>query len=145
LGKASLTIISPAGRSYANASTVLFVAIKLCRISSSIMHSHTLPPALISPALHSPSVSPSEQISRFLGIDVQLVQVSPFKSDERVCEAPPGDGEKAGWEEQVQVDKVKGEGEVVTGFADGYPLLIANEGESPASHLGRYVSASVLT
>jgi uncharacterized protein YcbX len=88
-------------------------------------------------------MSPSEQISRFLGIDVQLVQVSPFKSDERVCEAPPGDGEKAEWEEQAQVDKARGE--VVTGFADGYPLLIANEGESPASYLGRYVSASVLT
>jgi hypothetical protein len=143
LGKASLTIISPAGRSYANASPVFLVETKLCRIPSSIMHGHTLPPALIPPALHSPSKSPSEQISRFLGIDVQLVQVSPFKTDKRVCEPPPGDGEKAEWEEQAQVDKAKGE--VVTGFADGYPLLIANEGESPASHLGRYVSASVLT
>jgi hypothetical protein len=78
-----------------------------------------------------------------LGIDVQLVQVSPFKTDERVCDPPPGVGEKAEWEEQAQVDKAKGE--VVTGFADGYPLLIANEGESPDSYLGRYVSASVLT
>ena len=101
------------------------------------MHGHTLPPALIPPALHSPSMSPSEQISRFLGIDVQLVQVSPFKTDERVCEAPPGDGEKAEWEEQTQVDKAKGDGEVVTGFADGYPLLIANEGKSPAQNFGQ--------
>jgi uncharacterized protein YcbX len=72
-------------------------------------------------------MSPSEQISRFLGIDVQLVQVSPFKTDERVCEAPPGQGEKAEWEEQAQVNR--GKNEVVTGFADGYPLLIANEGK----------------
>lgn len=101
------------------------------------MHGHTLPPALIPPALHSPSKSPSEQISRFLGIDVQLVQVSPLKTDERVCDPPPGDGEKAEWEEQAQVDKARGE--VITGFADGYPLLIANEGESTNSGLVKVV------
>lgn len=139
MGKASITIISTAGRSYANASPVFLVDFQLFRIPSSIMHGHTLPPALIPPAFHSPSMSPSEQISRFLGIDVQLVQVSPFKTDERVCRPPPGVGEKAEWEEEVQEDKVKGEGEVVTGFADGYPLLIANEGEFPARDLVKAV------
>ena len=92
------------------------------------MHGHTLPPALLVPALHSPSTSPSAQISRFLGIDVQLVRVSPIKEDVRRCDAPPGEGEKTEWEEESL--RLGASGEVTTGFADGYPLLIANEGES---------------
>ena len=51
-----------------------------------------------------------------------------------MCEVPPGVGEGEEWVEGLGkmrgVDEDDEEGEVVTGFADGYPLLIANEGKS---------------
>lgn len=123
------------------------------RIPSSILHGGTIPPSLLVPAsvnlnpnlttASHPTPSPSEQLSTYLRTPVQLIRTSPLKADQRKCEVPPGLKEAEEWVEGVarmrEVGKgvgrtdgagVEEEEDVVTGFADGYPLLIANEGKS---------------
>jgi hypothetical protein len=102
----------------------------------------SIPPSLLVPACTinstdlNPTPSPSEQLSTYLKTSVQLIRTSPLKEDRRKCEVPPGIGEAEEWVEGLdrlrQSGVVNEEGEeedVVTGYADGYPLLIANEGE----------------
>jgi len=64
-----------------------------------------------------------------------------LKEDQRKCEVPPGQEEAEEWVEGVARMRVAGQEvdgdvaeedeqeDVITGFADGYPFLIANEGE----------------
>jgi uncharacterized protein YcbX len=97
------------------------------------MHDKPLPASLLPPTTpltstaSNSSLTADDQLSQFLKMDVQFIQVSPWLEDKRICEAPPGRPEEVEWNRHL----VKKEVDLTTGFADGYPILIANEGEMP--------------
>lgn len=99
------------------------------------MHKKPLPPSYIPTYTPIPGTaeetsvpSPSEQLSSYLARSVQFIQKSPFEEDVRRVFAPPKTP-AAGkdWLEPGEVEY----GVVETGYADGYPVLLANEGKFP--------------
>lgn len=98
------------------------------------MHKKPLPPSYIPahtaiPGTRGPAPSPAEQLSTYLGRAVELIQKSPFAHDARRVVAPPTTGVRGkAWLEAGEVEY--GVERVETGYADGYPVLLANEGES---------------
>lgn len=106
-----------------------------CRVGQTIMHKKPLPLSYIPTYTPIPGTnvdltsfpSPWEQMSTYLGRSVQLIQKSPFEEDVRRVVAPPTTP-TAGkdWLEPGEVEY----GAVETGYADGFPVLLANEGGS---------------
>lgn len=105
------------------------------------MHKKPLPPSYIPtyiaiPGSQGPIPSPAEQLSTYLGRAVEFIQKSPFEEDVRKLVAPPTISTRGkGW---LQAEDVEyGVERAETGYADGYPVLIANESEFPPALLGR--------
>lgn len=89
----------------------------------SYMHGMTLPPSVVPQALDAASPSPSAQWSTYLGTHVRFVQTAatldPSRFKPRSLEGPVPESQEIAY----------GVDEMQTGFADGYPMLIATEGE----------------
>ncbi|KAI5451183.1 hypothetical protein NCC49_002059 [Naganishia albida] len=101
------------------------------KVGPTIMHKKPLPPSYIPtyiaiPGSQGPIPSPAEQLSTYLGRAVEFIQKSPFEEDVRKLVAPPTISTRGkGW---LQAEDVEyGVERAETGYADGYPVLIANE------------------
>ncbi|KAJ9108595.1 hypothetical protein QFC19_002311 [Naganishia cerealis] len=118
------------------------------RISPTIMHKKPLPPSFLPSYTSIPGTfpeddlcpSPDEQLSTYFGKPVQFIRKSPFIEDIRTLAPPPvtkamkenGQGHEWLKSEDLEygfskINGVKQERGVETGFADGYPVLLANE------------------
>lgn len=100
------------------------------------MHKRALPAAYVPPHIPfitsaDPNLTPSAQLSTYLSRPVQFIQKSPFEEDVRRLLAPPvAKGVLEGeWLTERDVEYAGRRG-AETGFADGYPVLLANEGMS---------------
>jgi uncharacterized protein YcbX len=107
------------------------------KVGPTIMHKKPLPPSYIPTYTAIPSSdpelptcpSPSAQLSQYLGRSVEFIQKSPFEEDVRSLVAPPVSkamkerGRDGEWLVAGELEYERGE----TGFADGYPVLLANE------------------
>lgn len=108
------------------------------------MHKKPLPPSYIPTYTPIPGTpvdqttafpSPSDQLTTYLGRPVEFIQKSPFLEDVRRVVAPPvppASGVRKEWltpgDLEYGVGQRGGRG-VETGYADGFPVLLANEGE----------------
>lgn len=108
------------------------------RVGATIMHKKPLPSAYIPPHIpltsSEPDLSPSAQLSTYLSRPVQFIMKSPFAEDVRPLVAPPVTSGMRGeeWLTEGDVDYADKRG-AETGFADGYPVLLASEGMSCVS------------
>lgn len=114
------------------------------------MHKKPLPPSYLPTYIPIPGTnladdffpSPDEQLSTYFAKPVQFIQKSPFVEDIRTLAPPPvtkemkANGQEGDWLTMddleygfKKINGVKQERGAETGYADGYPVLIANEGE----------------
>lgn len=87
----------------------------------SYMHGMTLPPSVVPLAVDvdAGGPSPSEQWSTYLGTRVRFCQVATERFSVRSIEGPVPEPHEIAYKTE----------EMQTGFADGYPMLVATEGE----------------
>ncbi|GHJ90111.1 hypothetical protein NliqN6_6513 [Naganishia liquefaciens] len=98
------------------------------KVGPTIMHKKPLPAAFVPPhvpfvASVDPNLTPSAQLSTYLSRPVQFIQKSPFEEDKRPLVPPPGSPD---WLVGGDVEYAEKRG-AETGFADGYPVLLASE------------------
>ncbi|KAJ9115884.1 hypothetical protein QFC22_005027 [Naganishia vaughanmartiniae] len=117
-------------------------------VSATIMHKKPLPPSYLPAYIPIPGTvlpdtffpSPDEQLSIYFSKPVQFIQKSPFIEDIRTLVPPPVSkemkvkGQEGDWlttdDLEYGIAKINGvmqERGVETGYADGYPVLLANE------------------
>lgn len=97
------------------------------KTDESVFFGKMLPPAVLPPGVPSKkhpstSPSPSEQLSTYLGLPVELIRASPDPTDKRIAKIPRGKPERDAWEAEVEE-----RGESLVNFADEQPLTIASE------------------
>ncbi|KAJ9107731.1 hypothetical protein QFC21_001191 [Naganishia friedmannii] len=118
------------------------------RMSATIMHKKLLPPSYLPAFIPIPGTisadgffpSPDEQLSTYFSKPVQFIQKSPFIEDIRTLAPPPVSKEMKANDQNgdwlttddleyglAKINGVKQERGAETGYADGYPVLLANE------------------